>query len=102
MPDGPPSQHRDDHAPTIARNARYGLILFAVYLLLYGGFMALSALAPQRMGKPFLGGVNLAVIYGFALIIAALVLALVYMMLCRPVAPDEAPDARRADARRVK
>ena len=30
-----------------------------------------------------MAGVNLAVVYGFGLIVAALVLALVYMLLCR-------------------
>ena len=35
------------------------------------------------MSVPALGGANLAVVYGFALIAAALVLALVYMRVCR-------------------
>jgi len=51
--------------------------------LFYGGFMALSAFWPEVMSKPFLRGVNIAVVYGFALIVAALVLALVYMQACR-------------------
>jgi uncharacterized membrane protein (DUF485 family) len=59
------------------------VILFIVYVLFYGGFMALSAFSPDTMSQPFLGGANLAVVYGFALIIAALVLALIYMKLCR-------------------
>jgi uncharacterized membrane protein (DUF485 family) len=83
LPGPGPAVHADDHAPTIARNARYGLILFVIYLALYAGFMVLSAFAPERMGRPFLGGVNLAIVYGFGLIVAALVLALVYMALCR-------------------
>jgi hypothetical protein len=41
--------HDDHHAPTIARNARVGIWLFLVYLLLYAGFMALNAFYPQRM-----------------------------------------------------
>ena len=45
--------------------------------------MALSAFQPELMSKPFAGGANLAVVYGFALIVAALVLALIYMRLCR-------------------
>ena len=67
----------------VAHNARMGVILFVVYVLFYGGFMALSAFWPEIMSKPFLRGVNLAVVYGFALIVAALVLALVYMKICR-------------------
>lgn len=65
------------------RNARYGLALFFVYFALYATYMALSAFYPQVMRSTPLGGVNLAILYGFALIVAAFVLALVYMYLCR-------------------
>lgn len=67
----------------VAYNTRIGVILFAVYVAFYGGFMALSAFRPSVMGRPFLAGANLAVIYGFALILAALGLALIYMKACR-------------------
>lgn len=66
-----------------AVRARYGLILFAVYLLLYGGFMLLTAFVPAVMASEVFGGVNLAIVYGLGLIGAALVLALVYAWLCR-------------------
>jgi len=68
----------------LSRNARLGLMLFSVYLLLYGGFMALNVMSPKRMAEPSLFGLNLAILYGFGLIVAALVLALVYMALCKP------------------
>jgi uncharacterized membrane protein (DUF485 family) len=63
---------------------RNGLMLFALYVALYAGFMFLNAFAPERMKQPVLAGVNLAIIYGMGLIVAALVLALVYMQLCKP------------------
>jgi uncharacterized membrane protein (DUF485 family) len=94
----PPGIHDDRH-PTSARNARYGLWLFGVYVVLYGGFMALSAFRPQAMRQPVaaLGGVNLAIVYGFGLIVAALVLALVYMLFCVAVpAPDADPTEEEA------
>ncbi len=78
--------HSDHHPETVSRNARNGLILFAVYVVLYLGFMLLNAFAPERMREPVLAGVNLAIVYGFGLIVAALVLALIYMALCRPKA----------------
>ena len=71
----------DDHGSE--RRSRIGLILFAVYLLLYGGFVLLNAFAPEQMDRTPLLGVNLAVLYGFLLIIAAFVLALLYGWLCR-------------------
>ena len=66
-----------------AHNCRVGVILFFAYVIFYGGFMVLSAFWPETMGEPFLGGVNLAVVYGLSLILIPLVLALVYMKLCR-------------------
>ena len=78
----PVAREKED-AAVIAHNTRRGVILFIVYVLFYGGFMALSAFWPEVMSRPFLRGANLAVVYGFALIGAALVLAMVYMKVCR-------------------
>jgi uncharacterized membrane protein (DUF485 family) len=69
------------------RNARIGLVLFAVYLLLYGTFVGIAAFSPDTMEATPLAGVNLAIWYGFGLIVAAIVLALVYGWACRRDAP---------------
>jgi uncharacterized membrane protein (DUF485 family) len=74
-----PSQ-RDEHPANIARNARYGMILFIIYVIFYGGFVALAAFSMDAMRKE-IGGINVAIIYGMALIIVAFVLALIYMAL---------------------
>lgn len=66
----------------MSRNARIGLALFFVYLLFYGGFVGLSAFAPSSMEWTPLPGINLAIIYGFLLIILALLLALIYGLVC--------------------
>jgi uncharacterized membrane protein (DUF485 family) len=68
---------------TIQTN-RLGLALFAIYLVLYGGFVLLAAFSPQWMEITPLAGVNLAIWYGFGLIVAALVLALIYGWASRP------------------
>jgi uncharacterized membrane protein (DUF485 family) len=60
------------------RTSRIGLSLFAVYLVLYGGFVLLAAFSPESMEATPLAGVNFAIWYGFGLIITALVLALIY------------------------
>lgn len=67
----------------IDRNARIGLVLFAVYVALYGGFMLLNAFAPSTMQWTPALGINLAIWYGFGLIVSAVVLALLYGLLCR-------------------
>lgn len=72
-----------DDTPEAAspRNARLGLWLFSVYLLVYALFVALSAFAPETLDA-VVGGVNLGIIYGFGLIASAFLLALVYAGLC--------------------
>jgi len=80
--------HDDHHPETVSRNARVGLGLFVVYLVLYGGFMALNAFFPNKMGEAPFGGLNLAVLYGLLLMVAAFLLALVYVFLVRRRAED--------------
>ncbi len=65
------------------RNARIGLVLFAVYTVVYGGFVVLNAVAPTSMDwSPWLG-INLSIWYGFFLIGLAFALAMLYGWLCR-------------------
>ena len=71
------------------RNSRIGLKLFAFYLLLYGGFVLLNTFSPTTMEATPVAGINVAILYGFGLIVAAFVLALVYGLLCRPAGDDE-------------
>ncbi len=77
------------------RNSRIGLVLFGIYLLLYGGFVFLNAFSPESMEAIPVAGVNLAIVFGFGLILAAFVLALVYGFLCR--ATDENAETKEAD-----
>ncbi|SFI45085.1 DUF485 domain-containing protein [Planctomicrobium piriforme] len=66
----------------MSRNARIGLVLFAIYLVFYAGFVGLNAFSPETMAQTPIPNVNLAILYGFALIIVALVLSLLYGALC--------------------
>ena len=78
-----PEDHPDNDPETVSRNSRNGLMLFAIYVVLYLGFVLLSTFYYDRMKQPVIAGVNLAIVYGMGLIVAALVLAMVYMRLCR-------------------
>jgi len=72
-----------EDATISARNARYGMVLFLIYLALYSLFVVLNAFQPAIMERrPWLG-INLAIWYGMGLIAAALLLALIYSWLCR-------------------
>lgn len=64
-------------------NAKLGLKLFVVYLVLYLVFVFVSAFAASTMERTVVAGLNLAIVYGFALIIGALVMALLYGAMCR-------------------
>ena len=56
--------------------------MFAIYSLLYVGFVAINLIKPQMMESTVLSGLNLAVVYGFGLIIVALIQALLYDAMC--------------------
>jgi uncharacterized membrane protein (DUF485 family) len=72
---------------------RLGLWMFLFYALFYAGFVAINLLNPPAMGAIVLLGLNLATVYGFALIIVAFVQALIYDAMCRK---KEAEFARAA------
>jgi uncharacterized membrane protein (DUF485 family) len=82
-----------------SRNARIGLALFSLYLLLYSGFVLLAAFSPETMERTPLAGVNLAIWYGFGLIAAAFILALVYGWLCRSTTEDRRDAGVAGDSR---
>ena len=65
------------HIPRIA------LWLFASYLLVYVGFVALSAFAPATMAATPVAGLPVSLLYGLLLIVLAFVLAAVYVRVAR-------------------
>ncbi len=94
----------DSASPERQFNTRLGLALFAVYLVLYLGFVLINAFAADRMDTIVLAGLNLAIVYGFALIVFAFVLAMIYGTLCRTERPpqkeDQLGDQRRGGEER--
>jgi hypothetical protein len=59
-----------------------GVWMFLAYALFYASFVAINLISPLTMGKDVFLGLNLATVYGFSLIIVALVEALIYDALC--------------------
>jgi len=62
---------------------RVGVWMVIAYSLFYAGFVAINLLRPLLMEKIVFAGLNIATVYGFALIIVALAQALVYDAMCR-------------------
>ena len=50
--------------------------MFILYSIVYAGFVAIGVINYKLMGKIVLGKLNLAVVYGFGLIIFAILLAI--------------------------
>lgn len=69
----------DNAAP---KKARLGVIMFVVYTLVYAGFVFIGLSKPELMGLEMIGGQNLAIIYGFGLIVLAIVMGFIYNYLC--------------------
>ena len=72
-------QEKDE---AISVKSKIGLILFGVYSLVYVGFVVINTLTPQTMGAQIFLGLNLAVVYGFGLILLAIVMGLIYNHVC--------------------
>ncbi len=69
-----------DHS--VQKKSRLGGILFLVYLAIYSGFVLLGTIWPGILGAEIIGGQNIAIIYGMALIILAAVMGLIYNYFC--------------------
>lgn len=61
---------------------KLGLILFGVYSLIYAGFVVINTWSPKSMGIEIFMGLNLAVVYGFGLIVLAIVMGVIYNHVC--------------------
>ena len=62
---------------------RLGIRMFIFYSLFYASFVAINLISPQTMASIVFAGLNLATVYGFSLIIVALIEALIYDWMCR-------------------
>lgn len=93
--DKPSNPPPDEHPELTSRNARHGLMLFAIYSAVYAVFVYLAAFSPEIMGHPTRFGPNVAIVFGFGLIGGAFLLALVYMFLCQLNARRVAREERK-------
>ena len=64
-----------------AYKSKIGLIMFAIFTPIYLLFVILSVANPSLMGSD-IGALNLSIVYGFGLIVLAILLAVIYNQLC--------------------
>ena len=65
-----------------AKKSKLGVKLFIVYTIIYAGFVIIGLTKPELMGLQLVGGQNMAIIYGFGLIILAIIMGFVYNYFC--------------------
>jgi uncharacterized membrane protein (DUF485 family) len=80
MNHGPAVELDEDFA--IKKKTKLGVILFFIYFVVYALFVAIIVIDSTLMGKIVLGNQNLAVVYGFGLIIFAILLGVYYNWQC--------------------
>lgn len=87
--------HKDPQASE-QRKSNIGVRMTILYAIVYGGFVVLSVFFPTLMGVEAIFGLNLAIAYGLALIIIAIIFAIIYNALVRipnlPSMPQENPN----------
>ena len=65
-----------------AYKSKLGVILFIFYTLIYSGFVVIGLTKPELMGLELIGGQNIAIIYGFGLIVLAIIMGFIYNYFC--------------------
>ena len=75
MEHGPASEWKEDKS--VGFKTKLGLIMIAIYTVVYFTFIIIAVASPQLMAKD-VGGLNLAIVYGFGIIILAIIQALIY------------------------
>lgn len=90
MDHGPSTEWKKEKSE--AFKSRLGLIMIAVYVPVYMVFIMISVLSPKSLGMD-IGSLNLAITYGFGLIVLAIVQALIYNYICSKREKQDAEEA---------
>jgi uncharacterized membrane protein (DUF485 family) len=79
MSHGPATEWKEDRSSPY--KTRLGVIMFLVYAVVYAAFILINVAFPSWM-RADVGSLNVAIVFGFGLILLAIVLAFVYNHLC--------------------
>ncbi len=79
MGHGPSSEWQAEKSQ--AFKAKLGIIMFAIYTPIYLAFILISVISPSFMAKD-VGNLNVSIVYGFGIIILAIIQAVFYNYIC--------------------
>ena len=79
MEHGPATQWRNEKSQ--GYKSRAGVIMFAIFAPIYLAFILISVVSPAAMATD-IGNLNLAIVYGFGIIILAIIQAVIYNIIC--------------------
>jgi uncharacterized membrane protein (DUF485 family) len=77
-----PAVEYEEHQDISDYKTKIGIRFFAIYSIVFAGFVLINTFAPQLMKVKVILGLNLAVTYGFGLILAAIIMGLAYNAAC--------------------
>ena len=60
---------------------KLGLIMFAIYTPIYFAFVVICVVSPKLMSVD-VGSLNVAIVYGFGIIVLAIIQAVIYNYIC--------------------
>jgi uncharacterized membrane protein (DUF485 family) len=93
-----------DHGPStewkVEKSGGYksklGLIMFAIFTPVYLVFVLMSVISPSFMATD-VGELNISIVYGFFIIILAIVLAVFYNILCSNMEKHDDPETHHEE-----
>jgi uncharacterized membrane protein (DUF485 family) len=95
MAHGPATKWKEDKSEKF--KTKLGLWMVAFFIVIYLAFILICVISPQTMAND-VGGINVAVTYGFLIIVIAIVQALIYNVICsRREKTDELSEAKKGD-----
>lgn len=79
MAHGPATRWKEDKSEGF--KAKFGFVMVAVFAIVYAIFILICVISPKTMANS-VGSLNVAVAFGFGIIVLAIIQALIYNFFC--------------------
>jgi uncharacterized membrane protein (DUF485 family) len=79
MAHGPATEWKEDKSEGF--KAKFGFFMIAVFAIVYAVFILICVISPKTMANS-VGSLNVAVAFGFGIIVLAIIQALIYNFFC--------------------